>query len=486
MRERPDEHEATGDSQQPPRRRGTGVIAPIVAALSVIAATFVIGTSIAPADVPPTPIAAPFDAPRCPGTTNSDPANRPGTEPVPNLLSVFGQRLDDYNDGLPVMLYESSGSNDGAYPPLCVTRYVDGIGAVSEWMFCTDIYSAVCGETTAAGELAEGATALDPLTRLAGNVRLTSDQETTIAILLQRGPAAYDGDGYYSWGGVTEARSDGTSAQRWAMQTLVWCISDPPSFGSEPERFQTCQDSMDSAEQARLLALAPTTATLTVTAPATPVTVGDTAVFTVQTNIHDHPISVTASGGATLSVCSGTASLSSGTLTVGGTDATATETIELCTPVASATNISVTASSVAPTLDHIVWVQSVGAVDPCQVFATFPEDDAVSTASSATVVAASATTTTTTTSTTTSTSTSMAPTTTAPGTPTTNATASTIAPRSSTTITGTDTRRASGSSVPNELAATGSSSRDLTGVGIAMMVAGALAVVARRRLQITR
>ncbi|MFI5425527.1 hypothetical protein [Aeromicrobium sp. UC242_57] len=118
--------------------------------------------------MPSPAVAAAFDAPRCDGTTSRDPATGDGD--VDNLLSVFGGRLAAYNAGGVVPLYDSSGYATGAYPPLCGVRYVASAGGpVSEWMFCTDLKSHVCGDTDEDGNLTEGSTPVDPLEKKATN-----------------------------------------------------------------------------------------------------------------------------------------------------------------------------------------------------------------------------------------------------------------------------------------------------------------------------
>lgn len=328
------------------------------------------------ADVPSPTVAAEFKAPRCAGTTTSDPAAGDGA--VDNLLRVFGGRLAAYNAGGVVPLYDSFGFNVGAYPPLCGVRYVASVGGpVSEWMFCTDLKSHVCGETDADGNLVEGTTPVDPFKKLPTNPKLSPSQEKVIAYLVQHGHS-YDGVGNQSWGGVTSAVANETSNKRAALQSLIWCVSDTPPAGSDLET--TCANSMDAAEQARILALVPgnPTVTLDFDTSGSALAVGDTAKFKLTTNLFDQSITVAQTGTATapLTVCEGTATLVDGTLTVAGNGSAAARSITLCAKATTSGGTNVAASATPASTTHIGWNQSPTVVDgkACQVFAAFYSD----------------------------------------------------------------------------------------------------------------
>lgn len=376
-------------------------------ALSVIfmlAAGFTVATSVAAhADVPEVPVDAPFQASECVGTTNSDPLQDPGA--VADLTSVFGQRLTDFNAGKVVVLYDSWGGNDlDAYPPVCATRYVEGIGAVSEWMFCTDIKSHTCAATDEEGRLlnesGEVIAGLDPQT---SNPRLTSDQQKLIAYLIQNGHS-YEGFGYYSWNGVTEALADGSFDNRAGLQTLIWCVSDVPDIasaeGSVVDRAQTCDANLDAAEQARLLALIPDNPIIELSFDASTQSLrpGDTATFELTTNVFGQPIELASVGVAgDLEVLSGPAVISGSTLTVTGTDPAATATISLGFTSTALGDVTLSARATPASVTHIAWNQSPGLANgvPCQVFATFNQDRQLAVADDATVTfAATATSTT--------------------------------------------------------------------------------------------
>ena len=360
-------------------KRALGALGGVV----LLAATLTVATGVAAnADVPAVPIADPFQAAECVGTTNSDPTQDAGV--VADLTSVFGQRLTDFNAGKVVVLYDSWGGNDLAgYPPACATRYVEGQGAVSEWMFCTDIKSHTCAGTDEEGRLLnQNGEVIPGLDAQGSNPRLTNDQQKLIAYLIQNGHS-YEGFGYYSWNGVTEGTAVGSFDNRAALQTLIWCVSDVPdrasSEGSVVARADTCDASMDPAEQARLLALIPDDPTIELDFDASTQTLrpGDTATFDLTTNVYGQPIDITATGVAgTLAVLSGAATLSGDVLTVEGADPTVSTTVTLGFTSATAGAVTLSAEATPASLTHIAWNQSPGLSDgvPCQVFATFNED----------------------------------------------------------------------------------------------------------------
>ncbi len=351
----------------------------------------------AEADVPPVPAVAPFNAPLCAGETDIDPTD--AGAPNPDTTLIFGARLDTYNAGGVIALYDAYGSQDpGAYPAVCGTRYVDSVGGpVSEWMFCTDITAHVCGGTTAAGEASQEGVVVAPIAPLDGpNPKLGADQEAIIAYLIQHGHA-YAGVGDQSFGGVTVANQDAasTTGTRSALQTLIWCISEPPAVGDSSDFASTCAANMDASEQARLLALIPGTPSLTVTltSPSAGATVGDVVSFTLTTNMFSTPITVTSSPAAAVALCDGEtdASLAGEQVTVHGTDASTVLTVDLCVTVTNAGPTTVTAAGTPPSTEHIGWNQSAGALGiTCQIFATFQESSRTTIGDSATVAVAAA------------------------------------------------------------------------------------------------
>jgi hypothetical protein len=291
---------------------------PRALALAAAAALVALSTALptaARADVPIPLVAAPFNAPLCPGQTLADPQDAGPGAVVPDLTLVFGDRLDQYNAGGVVVLYDYAGENrsDGGYPPLCGVRHVAGVGAVSEWMFCTDLFSNVCGSTGANGELLDDVgNPMAPLADLGSrNPKLTDDEEKIIAYLVRHGhaftvPPANAGGAVVPSG---VARADGTSLERLALQELIWCVSDGPTGWAELDK--VCNAMIDATEQARILSLVPDAPVVDLSLGTTstdPLAFGETVVVTLRTNVYEQPIDLTAAGlVGTLTVLSGPA-----------------------------------------------------------------------------------------------------------------------------------------------------------------------------------
>ncbi len=366
------------------------------------AAALIGGGAIAAVGIPaqaatPTPAVAAFNAPECVGATLLDPKKAQGE--VGDLTKVFGTRLDQFNNGQVVPLYDAYGENsfNAAYPPVCGTRNVAGVGAVSEWMFCTDIWSHVCSGADKDGNLLnEDGVVIPGLDdKPLGNPKLTKDQEKLIAYLIQNGHpykgAKATADDYYTFNGVSEAIKSKASDNRAALQVLIWCISDPVDLNrpglspkgivSETDRQQTCENSMNAGEQKRLLALIPDVPTVTLAFANSGATLelGDSATFTLTTNLYNQPINLGATGLAgNLVVLSGAATLSGTTLTVTGTDPAASTTIKLGFTATAAGKVDIAASAQPASTTHIGWNQSPGVATGgklCQIFATFNEGE---------------------------------------------------------------------------------------------------------------
>lgn len=354
-------------------------------AVGLLAAAFLplgasVATSAASADVPDVPIGLAFNAPECSGAVAADPTHALG--PVSDLTLVFGQRLADYNAGKIVVLYDAFGENDDdGYPALCGVRYVAGVGPVSQWMFCTDIFSHICSGTDSEGQLLDiDGKPIGGLAALDGNSKLSADQNKLIAYLILNGHA-YDGSGYYSWDGVGDGAADATVDERLALQTLIWCISDPADPASpkpsEVQRAATCQASMNPDEQARLLTLIPDAPSvqLAFTGSTATLRTGDTARFTLTTNLHDQPITLAESGlTGDLTVVAGDATLAGNLLTVVGDDPEQTSTVTLGFTASTAGTEELTVSAQPASVTELDWNQSPGvAADTkkCQVFANF-------------------------------------------------------------------------------------------------------------------
>ena len=311
------------------------------------------------------------------GETDDDPASATG--PVSNLLSVFGDRLDSYNAGNVVPLYDAYGTNDaavpgGGYPPVCGVRYDAATnGPISEWMFCTDYTSLVCSGVNAQGQLVDkDGNVLPWKTNVPGNPKLDPETEKMIVALIN-GSWSYSGTGYFDFPDTSVAQTDGSSNQRVALQELVWCLTDPPSSsatGTEAERYATCEDSMSDERQAEILASVPDAPEFSVAleGSGSGLVVGDTATFIVETNILNRGIEITVTGPANaLTVVSGPATLIGSTLTVTGTGP-----VRLSVVGTGAGSVELRGATETVASEHLAWHQSqrTDSGEQCQVFAT--------------------------------------------------------------------------------------------------------------------
>lgn len=379
-----------------------------VAAVAVAVSVAIFGSpSAAFAAAPVLPVGE-FQAPACDGETDVSPQSNPGA--VADLLQVFDgdpadprvSRLEAYNLGYAVPLYDSYGMSDltpyvhpdgsstiyDAYPPICATRYVASAGGpVSEWMYCTDYTSHSCADVDEDGfgmyldkaKVARYLTTATEPTASPGNPRLTDDQEKLIAYLVQHG-YPYTGVGSYDWlppGGIANSE---TTVQRTALQILVWCVSD---YGydpvGDPDFDATCDASMSPTMQQTLADSIPDipVLTLAVSSPHAAVAPGATVRVRVESNIFAQPLTVTSAQAVT--VCSGPGFFSGDQLSITGTDADIPLTVELCVIAPQSGSASVVVSVIPATTEHIGWNQaSTGdPSEPCQVYATFYQDQAV-------------------------------------------------------------------------------------------------------------
>jgi hypothetical protein len=321
-------------------------------------------------DVPPAPVTE-FRAPVCAGTTSQDPKQvNPGDHHgETDLTRVFGARLVSYNKGNVVPLYDTFGGADGAYPALCGTYYdPETQGPKSVWMFCTDVRSKVCGDLGPGGTLSEGATPKGEMSDLPKNSRLDKTQERIIGWLLQNGHP-YD----RSPGEPATTRADQTSsANRFALQNLIWCVSDPDLTNAT---FQAmCSRNLPQTEMDRILSMTAETAVVNLLLTSSgDVVVGTPREITLNTNVYNQPITLNATGTAagSLTVCGGPAALNGNQLTVSGTDPTQNTTVKLCLTPSKAGSYGLEATAAAVSSDHLQWAQSGS---DCQVFARFRHD----------------------------------------------------------------------------------------------------------------
>lgn len=347
-----------------------GLLAPLLG--TFIAFT---GASAALAAEPLPPeeqITEPFQAPLCTGNV-SDP--RVNNEPVGDLTMIFGERITDYNAGRMVVLYNTNGSYDGE-TPVCGTRHVAGIGAVSEWMYCTDFTSHFCVRTNTDGrlvELVDGVeVAVDPLEDLESNPRLTADQERLVRHILTTEFPVKTTDG-------TVVISDEAVESREARQRAVWCITDySPELVDLVGSF--CDTNFSEAQQQAMLDSLPEDPVfepvLSTNSSSTVIEPGATVEVEVTSNIYDTPITAEAPG-AEVRVCPASADLAAivdGQLVFNPSESP-TETVRLCVTwqAAGAHSIDFSVTPDASTTQALTWVQSPTLIDgiPCQVHSNF-------------------------------------------------------------------------------------------------------------------
>lgn len=319
--------------------------------------------------MPDTPAAEPFQAPECAGVTPNDPTV--SGDVFPDLTEVFGQRLADYNAGKMVILYDSEGNNN-IFVPACGTRYVPGVGAASEWMYCTDLFFHQCSVTDAEGRLTQEGTVVSGLLDRETNPKLSADQERLVHYVLTNTLSLVENE-------QPTVSSDATYATRLVKQRAIWCISEEPAE-YPPFLRKFCTDNFSDAQQQSLLeslpahpVLAPALSASTTEAT---VNVGEVVEVALTTNLYETPISVSAAG-AEITVCRSSAGLASITgdqikLNASGAEST---TVNLCLswPSAGTHSIDFSVTPARGTTQALSWVQSPSLVDgePCQVYSGF-------------------------------------------------------------------------------------------------------------------
>lgn len=342
-----------------------GLLAPLLG--TFIAFT---GASAALAAEPLPPeeqITEPFQAPLCTGDAGDPSVNNP----VGDLTMVFGERITDYNAGRMVVLYNTNGSYDGE-TPVCGTRHVAGIGAVSEWMYCTDFTSHFCVQTNTDGRLVQVVddveVAVDPLEDLESNPRLDADQERLVRHILTTELTV-----------GTAVLSDATAQSRKARQQAVWCITDySPKLVDLVGTF--CDTNFSEAQQQAMLDSLPEDpvfeSVLSTSSSSTAIEPGETVEVEVTSNVYDTPITVEAPG-AEVSVCpasEGLAAIVDGQLVLSPSELP-TETVRLCVTwqAAGTHDIDFSVTPDASTTRALSWVQSPTLIDgiPCQVYSNF-------------------------------------------------------------------------------------------------------------------
>ncbi|WP_433675880.1 VaFE repeat-containing surface-anchored protein [Microbacterium gorillae] len=363
-----------------PQRHTSKTWFAILAVLGIFASMFagvLMTNTQANAAVPPTPVTAPFDAPLCENTTGNPAVDADGG-PVTNLLSVFGERLNAYNAGNPVILYNNNGASGWTASglqytanPVCMVRYVAEVGGpVSSWSYCTFDRASACSWTNAAGQLERQGSVRPSLTYMAPDTRLTADQHKLQAYIIQNDlPVAAGPNGS---GGIVPAdtvANNDTPTSRALRQDLVHCIDNPD------RSVAFCDSNMSPATQARILQIINATPAqqLSSNAPSTVITPGATGEITVTTTLVNTALTLTVSGGA-VTVCGGPATLSGSTLVVDA-DATLPAQVTLCATRPDAGTVDVSISGVPPVVENVGYAKSGPTSDTlCQIFSTFEEE----------------------------------------------------------------------------------------------------------------
>lgn len=329
----------------------------LVPVLLTIGALF----GLAPGAAAAGPEADPFVAPAC-----------EGSYPAEAARLVTGEQLDNYNSGGIAVLYDYAGSrvSTGQYgnPPGCGVRYVEEVeGAISEWMYCTDMESDSCLGLNG-GELEDShGNPVGPMGWLSANERLSAEQNKVIAYILQT-PLTVTPAPYRSWAGTTAANT--TSGARLLRQDLVWCVSDFEAMAADPALRDWCTENMSEEKQAEYAALVsePSEVGLGLAPAATEAELDEIVEITLTTNIAGLPIEVSAEGGE-VQVCEGeSATLADGVLTFTGDELVPPVTAQLCLTRTEPGTVSVTASVVPPSISFLAWAQ---AAEQCQVYAAF-------------------------------------------------------------------------------------------------------------------
>lgn len=365
-------------TNSPSLRNGRRIAAAIIAAAALVAPVTL--ATAAQAVAPPAPVAAPFDAPQCENTVG-DPSSDADGGPVSNLLSVFGQRLADYNAGKPVILYNNigrsgwtSGGSQYSSNPLCATRYVaEAGGPVSSWIYCTFDRASTCGWTNVNGELERSGTVLPGLEYKDPDARLTADQQKLQSYIIQNDlPVLAGPDGSGGTLGADAVANNSTSQSRALRQNLVHCIDNPERNSA----LVFCENNMSASTQNRILQLigADRASMLAALAVAPRVDPGAEGKVVLTTTLAGLPLQVAASGGS-ITLCGGPATLSGSTLQVDA-DATLPAELTFCVNRPDSGTFSIEVSGTPPVLENIGFMQSAryDGDTLCQIFSTVADE----------------------------------------------------------------------------------------------------------------
>lgn len=356
--------------------------------LALLAGGLVFPAAVAHADVPETPVTS-LTAPACEGSS-----------PASELLELKGQQLVDYNAGIPVRLYNNGGVNNGqgdstsGYPnPQCTTRYIEDVGAVSSWTYCTDDAAMTCAFLNEDGQLQNGqngqvVSGMEPVDiadingdRTPGH-ELTDDDLKIVSWIIQNDielDPDYPVAGHLNVTDLSVA-SDANVQSRVLRQLLVHCVDNPTWWanyqgdGNRHNRERMiafCDANIGDDKRAEILASMDEAAQLVATADSEVIDAGAQGEVTITTTITGVPLDLTVSGG-TVTLLAGPATLSGSSLTVDA-DATIPATITLGVTRADAGGVSVAVAGHATTVQNMSFVQSASGNGYviCQVYAIF-------------------------------------------------------------------------------------------------------------------
>ncbi|MGP6177178.1 hypothetical protein ACTU6U_07755 [Microbacterium sp. A196] len=364
------------------RRKG---IIPLLALSALVSAGFVaVSSAPALADAPPAAVEE-FTADLCAGSTPADPtAETVGGNP---LNRVFGERLTAYNAGHVVTLYGTSGKNEPSTPN-CGVRFVEGVGPVSEWMYCTDMTNHTCSVTDEQGELTHDGGYVGTPELVDGNGDLTAEQQRVIEYIAANDLTTTPMPEGYSGAGETLASND-SEKNRSVRQQMIWCVSDADLMQWYPGMDLWCPDNIGDDVRARILASAPVEPVLELAPVTSEAAADEVAPLTLTTNLLNQPIALTAATG-TIELCAPQdgVELENGAIIVTGS-APVTTTVDLCTTGAAGTDVSIQATAEA--LGAATWAQSPFAAPDgtfCQVYTTASESSTPFTASASIAFAA--------------------------------------------------------------------------------------------------
>lgn len=306
--------------------------------------------------------------------------NSPGTVTV-DQLTITGEEEEWVLAGNTAILYNSNNNMPVSNLPACVARMA-GNTPVADWAYCTDFHKGTCFEA-----------GFTPLSSVTGNPKfdpsedpLGPDKERVIAYLARNGYPIADPP---SIGSSAADETDG--ATRWALQLLIWCVSEAPPGQKtsddwyDGEGFDTaCTLNFTDDDFDAVLEMLPADPTLSVTRlGAGTLPAGSTATFRITSNVVSDPIELDLPGGATMEVCGGDATLIGDTLQIGGTDDGTDREIDICVTSDSPGQVQLAASTAPSAGQTMTWVWSGD--NDCQVFGSWATTDAATLSDSASV-----------------------------------------------------------------------------------------------------